>query len=142
MNQNILNSVPASRTTKRLPKTASRQGAAAVEFAITLPVLLAFFFGLWEYGSTEMIRQTSAVAAFEAARLGTVAGTTEAEMRTEAERILARANIQQATIDVSLLSQRSKVDIEVPLDGNAFVIPMFLQGLTIESSYTLSILRR
>ncbi len=63
---------------KRLPlfsrimgrrRAARRRGAAVVEFAVVLPLLLTVLFGIIEYGWVFMVRQTLQTAAREGARL-------------------------------------------------------------------------
>ncbi len=46
-----------------------RRGAAVVEFAVVLPLLLTVLFGIIEYGWVFMVRQTLQTAAREGARL-------------------------------------------------------------------------
>jgi len=53
-----------------VPKTATRRrGAAVVELALLLPVLLTVTFGSLEVCNRLFLRQTAAVAAYETARL-------------------------------------------------------------------------
>jgi len=63
---------------KRLPlfsrlikprRAARRRGAAVVEFAVVLPLLLTVLFGIIEYGWVFMVRQTLQTAAREGCRL-------------------------------------------------------------------------
>ena len=46
-----------------------RRGAAVVEFAVVLPLLLTILFGIIEYGWVFMVRQTLQTAAREGCRL-------------------------------------------------------------------------
>lgn len=46
-----------------------RRGAAVVEFAVVLPLLLTILFGIIEYGWVFMVRQTLQTAAREGARI-------------------------------------------------------------------------
>lgn len=57
---------PRSMRRRRDPR---RRGAAVVEFAVVLPLLLTVLFGIIEYGWVFMVRQTLQTAAREGARL-------------------------------------------------------------------------
>ena len=123
---------------RHMNRSKVRTGAAAVEFAVSAPILFMFFFGLWEYSRCEMIRQTAAIAAFEAARMGTVSGATSSEMKSTAENVLARAKLNDVHIAVSPSAFNSTASVTVPLDKNSGVTPFFFKGKTINSSFTLS----
>ena len=57
----------------------NRTGATAVEFAIVTPILFLFVLGLIEWGRFEMVRQVTSSAAFNAAREGTLLGSSVAD---------------------------------------------------------------
>lgn len=126
-----------SRAAGRKRGVQRRRGTAAVEFAVVFPVFMLFFLGLWEYSRIEMLRQTAAVAAFEAARLGTVAGADEPQVRNEATRILRRASVQRPNIVVQLTDVDAAVSISIPLPGNLWLSPLFVPDGNITSTYTL-----
>src|SRR5688572_18999057 len=52
------------------------RGAAVVEFAVVLPLLLTILFGIIEYGWVFMVRQTLQTAAREGCRLAVLQTTT------------------------------------------------------------------
>ena len=56
------------RRTNRIRRFPGRRGAAAVEFAMTVPILFMLLFAALELGRMNMIRQTANNAAYEAAR--------------------------------------------------------------------------
>lgn len=53
------------------------RGAAVVEFAVVLPLLLTILFGIIEYGWVFMVRQTLQTAAREGCRLAVLQTTTD-----------------------------------------------------------------
>ncbi|RUL88240.1 TadE/TadG family type IV pilus assembly protein [Tautonia sociabilis] len=57
-----------------------RRGVAAVELALVLPILLLFFFGLWEVGTLVGVRQVLGAAAREGGRQASTGQLTEAEV--------------------------------------------------------------
>ncbi len=124
--------------TRRSRFGRARRGTTAVEVAVTAPVILFLFFAFWEYGRCEMIRQTAAIAAFEGARQGTVAGATEADILDVVNNVLSRATLNDVDIDVLQQDASTTVNVKVPLDQNAWITPMYFRGMTIESEFELS----
>ena len=59
---------------------ASDRGAVAVEFALILPLLLVILFGIVQFGITFNRQQGIHAAAREGARIGSLPGTTSAEI--------------------------------------------------------------
>lgn len=60
----------------RRPDSWRARGAAVVEFAVVLPLLLTILFGIIEYGWVFMVRQTLQTAAREGCRLAVLQTTT------------------------------------------------------------------
>ncbi len=58
----------------------SERGAVAVEFALLLPVLVVLLFGIVQFGITFNRQQGIHAAAREGARVGSLPGTTSAEI--------------------------------------------------------------
>jgi len=119
-----------------------RRGAAVVEFAITVPILLAFFIFLWEFARAEMIRHTIVTAAYEGARQGIVEGAQREEVEQTIDGIIRAVGIRDAQVDVSprtILPTTDAVHVEitVPLSRNAVVVPFFMNGLNISTELTL-----
>ena len=118
-----------------------RSGAAAVEFAAVAPLVFLFFFAAFEFARMNLLRHTVEMAAFEGARRGAVPGATASDAQKRASQILSVVDAREATIDVTfvrdLLDQKVKVEIQVPLDANAWVPPYFLRGMAIKSKFTL-----
>ncbi len=68
--QGLLRNVAARRGHERA------RGAAVVEFAVVLPLLLTILFGIIEYGWVFMVRQTLQTAAREGCRVAVLQTTT------------------------------------------------------------------
>jgi Flp pilus assembly protein TadG len=76
------------------------RGAAAVEFALTAPILFALVLGAVEFSRANMLVHTASIAATEAARKSIVAGATVQNVRLKALSELANVGVVDATVDV------------------------------------------
>jgi Flp pilus assembly protein TadG len=117
-----------------------RTGAHAIELAIVLPLLIIFFFGLWEWSRVEMMKHVCETAAFEGAREGTMPAATTATMETAAQEVLALYNVDGETITATIdgTTRKSTIQISIPLDENTLVTKFFFFGQTITREFTLS----
>ncbi|MFT5528109.1 MAG: Flp pilus assembly protein TadG [Pirellulaceae bacterium] len=119
-----------------------RKGAHTVEMAIILPVLFMMFLGFIEFARMEHMRETSALAAYEGAREGIVPGAKASEVRDAATSIVLTAGMIDSTITVTPTTITDDtpdvtVNVQIPIDNNAYVTPFFFKGRTINSSFTL-----
>lgn len=71
------------------PRTSNRAGAAAVECAICLLVLIPIIFGTLETCAGFLVQQSLTVSAFEGVRAGVGRGTTNADVLLRTAQILA-----------------------------------------------------
>jgi len=78
-----------------------RHGAAIVEMAICLPLLVLLAFGTIETASSIFLKQTITSAAHEGALLGMRSDATEAEIRARVELILRARNVGDCVIRVT-----------------------------------------
>ncbi len=65
------------RRSTRQQRTAKARGAAVVEFAVVLPLLLTILFGIIEYGWVFMVRQSLQTAAREGCRIAVLQTSVE-----------------------------------------------------------------
>jgi hypothetical protein len=93
------------------PPNRSEEGAAAVEFALILPILLALLFGVFEFGRLVTWQTTVKSAAREAARYGSAVGHAGGVPR------YANCNgIRKAGRDVARMPTLTNADISVAYD--------------------------
>jgi Flp pilus assembly protein TadG len=119
-----------------------RRGTAAVEFAMTAPVLFLLLFGALEFSRANMLRHTIAEAAYEGARRGIVPGATADEVRGAATGILSSASAMDYTIDVAPETiapdtPQITVNIALPLARNSWVPSLFFRERTLLKSFTM-----
>lgn len=113
-----------------------------VEFAIVAPLLFLFFFTAFEFCRVSMIRHTVDNAVYESVRKGIIPGATAAEVRAQGNLVLSTIGIRNFTIDVTPAVIRQDSDeitvrIQVPLDQNTFIPPVFFQNLVTDRSLTM-----
>ena len=123
-------------------RNKERQGAAAVEFAVAVMIVLIFVFGVIEFGRIRMVQHTLDTASYEAARHVVVPGATANEAITIAQDILAAGQVSGATITVTPNplddnATRIRVHVTAPLDANAWIAPRFTQGRTVSAETEL-----
>jgi len=114
-----------------------------VEFALCAPLLFLLTFAAWEFSRANMILNTMENACYEGCRRGIVPGATAADVQVATQAVLNSAfatstNIQVLPSVITNNTPEVTVTIDVPLDQNSWVTPVFLSGITIQSSYTLA----
>ncbi len=120
----------------RLSSSAYRPGVAAVEFAMTAPLLFVMLYAALELGHANMTFNAVEAACYEGARVGIVPGAKSIECQTAAERILTISKIRGATVTVTpanLNTSTTSVQVRVtlPYSGTAIIPPTFTRLLTI-----------
>lgn len=133
--------------------TARRCGAVIVEFALIVPLFVAFTLGMIELSRGIMVKQILSDAARRACRLGTLEGNTNTTMTDDIITTLQDNNLKTANInvtirvngaaaDVSTANRHDKITVQVsiPYADVAWITPLILLG-TIESE-TLSMMRQ
>jgi Flp pilus assembly protein TadG len=123
----------------RGPLRKNRRGAAAVEFAIVLPVFILLVFGMIEYGRMVMVQQVITNASREGARRAVLDGA------TAVGGYLADAKISGGTCKLNPLNPASAdsggpitVTVEVPFNAVSWLpSPMYLGGKTLSAATTM-----
>lgn len=113
---------------RRKKKTQQqREGAAVIEFAVCLPVILLIVLGTIEAGNMLFLKQTLVQAAYEGAKVAIVTGDTE---RTEASinAVAAGRNIQNLEVEFvptnladAVPGQTISVIVSAPGDTNSII---------------------
>lgn len=111
--------------------------------AVTLPVLFLFFFSQFELVRLNNIRNSVYLAAYEGAREGLVPGATVSDVEGKVNSILSSVGAINGTIsvtpaDLSTPSERVSVTVTVPLDDNAWTIPIIAAGKVLSATVELT----
>ena len=130
-------------TRKRNRQAGRRQGVAAVEFAVCLPVLVLVIVGSIEACTMVFLKESLTVAAYEGSRTALKPGATEADVIARCEEVLAERSVEGGSVDVTPSSIGStaagetlQVSVTAPCESNG-VVPVWFYGdasLTGDSS--------
>ncbi len=109
----------------------------AVEFAMTLPLLILLVFSILELSHANMVLNSIEAAAYEGARRGILPGATVTDCVDAAEESLRISRVRNATVSVTpgdLVNNRTANEVEVTITAiygqNNIVAPKFTSGLT------------
>ena len=118
---------------KKRRALSKRRGAAAVEAAFCIPIILLVMFATLEICSGIFLKEAVTVAAYEGARVGVRRRATKTDVEAQVNSVLAARSITGATItvvpsDFSTLSALDPITVTVtaPTAGNSLYIFDFL----------------
>ncbi|WP_146578041.1 TadE/TadG family type IV pilus assembly protein [Neorhodopirellula pilleata] len=121
-----------------------RRGAAAVEFAVCLPVLTLMVFGSIEASTMIFLKQTLNVAAYEAGREAIRSGSSNANATVRASGILQNREVQDFTIRFpngeSFDAQRGQdiiVEVSAPSGPNSPLLGEFISNRILTSTVVM-----
>lgn len=129
---------------KRLRHSKTRAGAAAVEFALVVPIFLLFIFGIIEFGRAFMVQQILVNASREGARQAVLEGATSAGVISTVSDYLQGASIgtpqDNITVSPDPISVRSReqitVSVSVPFSEVSWMPPFIYNG-NLQASTTM-----
>ena len=96
-----------------MKRMRGEKGAALIEAAVTVPIILLISVGIFEFGRAYQTQQVLTNAAREGARVAVIEGTTDAEVRTRVRDYVTRGGLSTLT-DGQIVVQRA-----VPLTGSS-----------------------
>jgi Flp pilus assembly protein TadG len=123
-----------------------RRGASVVEFTLIAPFFFTIVFGLIEFSRMVMCYQVMTSAAREAARQGTLPGSTSSDVTGLANEVLSAGAVSGATVSVSPnevasleKGQTFTVTVQGPYNAMGWLpLPEWLGGRVIQSSVTMT----
>ena len=81
--------------------TSVMKGAAVVELAVVLPLLLTIVFGIIEFGWIFMVRETLTNASREGCRVAALQGSNEQDVRDQVAASMAGAGLTNYTVEIT-----------------------------------------
>lgn len=128
----------------RTAKRHQRRGAAVVEFALVIPVMLVFTFGMIELSRMSMVKESLTQASREGARVGVRPTATAAAVRARVAEELEILGLTtaQVTITPDVLSEAMpgdnvRVEVSIPLSDASWVPNYFEFGSSTIQSETV-----
>lgn len=126
----------------RRKNSQKRSGAALVELAVCLPVMVMLVLGSIELSNFIFLKQAVTAAAYEASREAIRPLGTDATATATAEAVLAARRLSGASIVVnpSANAERGElvtVTVTAPSSSNRVVVPRFVAGLSVSASTTM-----
>ena len=124
-------------------RSQRRSGAAVVELAISLPLLLTLVFATIETCKMISLKKELSIACYEAARVGILPGATPSEASERAEMFLADRGIEGYTVTLEPASFAAatpgdalKVVVKADCSMNSVIGDWYTEK-TIEESITM-----
>ncbi len=114
-------------------RKSTRPGAAAVEFAVAISVLLIIVFASIEFVRLNMLKHSVEHASYLAARKGIIIGARSGDVKNEAKAHLAILNVsgESVTVNPNTINddtQIVEVIVNVPISGNSWISPVYFSG--------------
>jgi hypothetical protein len=129
---------------RQAAKSVQRKGAAIVELAMVLPLLLLLLMGTIEACAALHLQQSIDIASYEAVRTGLLPKSSPGLVQLTAEKFLKTRNTKGATISITpanfetaAIGTTITVTISAPSDQNLPVSPFFFKDKTIVSSCSM-----
>lgn len=121
-----------------------RKGAAIVELAVVLPLLLLLLMGTIEACAAMHLQQSIDIASYESVRTSLLPRSTTTLVKKTADTFLKNRNTKNATVSISPsnfetapIGTTITVTISCPSDQNLPVPPFFFSGRTIIGSCSM-----
>ena len=131
---------------RRGNRGAIRNGVAATELAVCLPIVILLVVATIEACSAIFLKQSLTVAAYEGVRTALVEGATALQVETTCSQILSDRKIRGSRVtikpaDIASLKTGQYVDITVsaPCSENSVVPTTFYRGRTLSATASMMI---
>jgi Flp pilus assembly protein TadG len=124
--------------------SASRQGVAAAEFAVCLPVMVLLVLAMIESCTMIFLKQSLTVTAYEGVRTALEESAVGADVQSTCQQILADRQIQGGTVTINptnfeALSPGEYIEVTVSAqaDLNSVIRGSFFSGKTLTATATM-----
>ncbi|MCC7419887.1 MAG: pilus assembly protein [Planctomycetaceae bacterium] len=129
---------------RNLTRFGMRRGAALVEMAICVPLIVVIAFGAIEATNAIFLQQALTEAAHEGARTATSIGKTEEDARTRIEQILTAQAIHGAEVSIeppisfdTPVGQIVTVTVSAPANNNSVGIQWYFKDAPLKGTVVM-----
>lgn len=129
------------RATAGRPRRDQRRGAAAVEFAIVVPIFILLIIGFIELGRALMVQQVLTNASRVGARSAAMLNSTQAEVSNVVAEYAEGVSVSSAQVEISpdpaAAATGDEITVTVSVDFSSvswLPSPWFLNGATLTAS--------
>ena len=129
-----------------LQHSVQRRGAATVEFALVLPVLIALTVGTIDVCTAMFLKESAVLAAYEGARQGVGRGNTNQDVIDRVQEFLDERNIEYTGDAIAISSpgfdsaetlENVTVTVNIPAAGNTLMPSEVIGNLVMSASVTM-----
>ena len=125
-------------------RSASRQGVAATEFAVCLPIMMLLLLAMIESCTMIFLKQSLTVTAYEGVRTALEECAVGTDVQSTCQQILTDRRIQGATVTINppnfeALSPGEYIEVAVSAqaDSNSVLPGSFFSGKTLTATATM-----
>ena len=132
-------------TRNKQTDTSSIRGAAVVELAVVLPLLLTLVFGIIEFGWLFMVRETLTNASREGCRVAVLQGCTEQDIRDQVAASMAGPGLTNYTVEITASTPGNPTEtvvVKIPYAQVSLLAGYFFGGSTDFNLSATTVMRK
>lgn len=129
---------------RRIRTRNVREGAAIVEVALALPILVLVTLATIDTCAVIYLRQSAKIAAYECARVGVMNGATVQDMQVQCDSVMSNRNVHNYSMQTSVSDPSSlargdlfTVTVSVPANANSLVTSWFYRDRVFDEPVTI-----
>ena len=125
--------------------TANMKGAAVVELAVVLPLLLTIVFGIIEFGWVFMVRETLVNASREGCRVAVLQGSTQQDVTDQVDASMAGAGLSSYSVQITSSTPgnpNETVQVLIPYADVSLLAGYFFGGSTDFNLTATTVMRK
>lgn len=115
-----------------------RGGVATVELALTMPIVLMLFASFVFLMQAFMVANTAEAAAYVGARKAIITGVSEEDIKEAVAAKMASGMVSAFTTEVERVDGVARVTVNVPMDGNAWIVGWCPTDLVVKRTCELA----
>ena len=124
------------------PKQTARKGAAAVEFALLLPLLCTITLGMMEIGRGQMVCRIMDSAAQDGAQVAASPGASNATVTSAIDSVLTANNITAGNATITILVNGASADASTAQANDTISVTVSIAASnTSLTSFNMSLLK-